>query len=237
MIQLKENWLTEGIIDFEYKKYILKAYFQQVEKSFRKVELYPVLAELIGHYQNLKILKEEKKYFQQNFPQSLSVIDIEKFQLIYEELIKDDSVMSELEDIIDYALPLFHQTLKEGKEIYEFVEEQCELIPIGLIPLYLKEGYFMISQPTQKVTPVFRYEVTVFESAKEKLRGIHTHFVQNFQIGLGQTFEQVKIKLARQFKELPNPAVFLIDTKQCFPCQSTVVPVAKRMLVRYVSAA
>ena len=237
MIELKKDWLTDGIIDFEYKKYILKAYFQQVEKSFTRVELYPVLAELAGHYQNLKILKEEKKYLQQNFPQSLNACDFEKFQLIYEEMIKDDQVMQDIEDIIEFALPLFHQSLKEGKEIYEFVEEQCELIPIGLTPLYLQEGYFLINQPSTRETPVYRYEVKIFENAKEKFRGIHAQFLHNVHMGIGQTFEQIKLKLARQFMELPNPAVFLIESKQFFPYQSTLVPVAKRLVVQYVSKA
>jgi hypothetical protein len=41
MEKLKENWLTEGLIDFEYKKYVLLAYLKSVKESFSRVELYP----------------------------------------------------------------------------------------------------------------------------------------------------------------------------------------------------
>jgi hypothetical protein len=33
MVELKQDWLTDGIIDFEYKKYMLLAYLQQVESG------------------------------------------------------------------------------------------------------------------------------------------------------------------------------------------------------------
>ncbi len=41
MESLKDNWLTEGLIDFEYKKYVLLAYMKRVKESFGRVELYP----------------------------------------------------------------------------------------------------------------------------------------------------------------------------------------------------
>ena len=55
MENLKDNWLTEGLIDFEYKKYQLLGYLQKVKDSFNRVELYPFLSDLVFHYRNLKI--------------------------------------------------------------------------------------------------------------------------------------------------------------------------------------
>ncbi len=40
MSTLPKNWLTEGLIDFEYKKYILLSYTQQVKGSFKERKLY-----------------------------------------------------------------------------------------------------------------------------------------------------------------------------------------------------
>jgi hypothetical protein len=42
MESLKDNWLTDGLIDFEYKQYMLLAYFKSVKESFNRVELYPL---------------------------------------------------------------------------------------------------------------------------------------------------------------------------------------------------
>ncbi len=43
MDKLKDNWLTDGLIDYEFKKYQLLAYFKQVKESFQRIELYPYL--------------------------------------------------------------------------------------------------------------------------------------------------------------------------------------------------
>ena len=60
MDQLKENWLTEGLVDFEYKKYLLLAYLKKVKESFTRMELYPFLSDLVFHHRNLMAIKENK---------------------------------------------------------------------------------------------------------------------------------------------------------------------------------
>ena len=47
-----------------------------------------------------------------------------------------------------------------------------------------------------------------------------------------ESFEQMKVRLARQFPEWPNPAVFLARVSYSFPLQQTTLPIAKRRLVR-----
>lgn len=237
MRRLETNWLTDGLIDFEYKKYMLLSYFQDVKQSFNKIELYPFLADLVFHYNNILEFKKSKTLLQDKFPGRLSQIDIDKLELIYKKLIEDDAVMKEIEDIIAFAIPLFKDNLEEGKEIYEFVEKNCELSPVGLMPLYIDEGYFFIEQPNKSDTSVYRYQLTVFENSKESLRGIHASYVNSFARGLGVSYESIKLKLTKTLNDLPNPAVFLINAKLRFPQESTLLPVVKRLLVRHVTAA
>ena len=61
MATLSKNWITEKLIDFEYKKYLLLAYLQQVSGQFDETRLYPSLSELIEHYKNVVSLRENKK--------------------------------------------------------------------------------------------------------------------------------------------------------------------------------
>ena len=42
MKDLDENWLTHGLIDIEYKKYIMMSYIQHVQDRFSDKKLYPV---------------------------------------------------------------------------------------------------------------------------------------------------------------------------------------------------
>ena len=103
MKQLSETWFAEGYIDFELKKYTLLAYLQEISKYFHENRLYPQLSDLIFHYNNIIAFRENKKYLQEQFPKKLTGIQIEKLQLLYEQMIQDSELMQELEDIINYS--------------------------------------------------------------------------------------------------------------------------------------
>ncbi len=234
MEKLNSDWLTNGLIDFEYKKYTLLAYFKEVRKSFNKVELYPVLSELIQHYNNLNRLKEEKDSIESRFPKQINKLDVSKLEILYKQMLHDDEIMKELEDIVEYALPIFKGTLEEGREIYEFVETQCEVTPVGLLPLYTDEGYFFLGNSNQELT-VHRYQIMKFESPDQKYRGIHTDLIDKINKGIGDTFENLKLNLVKRFADLPNPATYLIQSKIMFPYHPTLIPVAKRLLIKHIS--
>jgi len=235
MEKLSKDWITQGLIDFEYKKYLLMAYLQTVKSSFGKVELYPFLADLVFHYRNLQALKENKALLKDSFPKELSLEEFRKLELSYREMIEDDSVMSELESIINFALPQIKDSLQEGSIIYEYVESQCEISPVGVTPLYAKEGYLFVTQPPEKETNIYRYQMSIFEGAQEQLRSLNTEFVERVEKNPLNTYERLKLDLIRKFKDLPNPAAYLILARMKFPFVETLMPVAKRLFVKHIS--
>jgi hypothetical protein len=235
MKTLDRNWLTEGLIDFEYKKYILLAYLQEVKSSFGQKKLYPYLSDLIFHYQNLVSIKENKNLIYENFPKQISKADFEKLTLSYKKVVQDDAFMADLEEIIGYSIPKFKEMLQEGKDMYEWVEEHMNITPIGLSPLYPDEGYMFLSEPHQTETKIYQYQITIFENAHEKYRGVHTSFLESVRKGVGVTFENVKIDLIKRYKQLPNPATYLVESKIVCPLDETLLPIAKRLLVKYIS--
>jgi len=237
MESLNENWLTEGLIDFEYKKYVLLAYLKNVKTSFQRVELYPFLADLVFHYRNLMALKENKSLIFDRFPKQLSLDNLSNLEVNYKKMIEDDAIMQELESIIEFSLPQLKTSLDEGSFIYDYVESQCEITPVGLTSLYANEGYLFISQPPQKETDIYRYQVTIFDNSNEQLRGIHTHYVLKATRSFSNTFEQIKLHLIREYNDLPNPATYLVLSKLKFPMAQTLMPVAKRLLVKQISKA
>lgn len=103
MKSLSETWFADGYIDFELKKYTLLAYLREVNKYFNENKLYPQLADVIFHYNNIVAFRENKKFLQEQFPKKLTGMQLQKLQLLYEQMIEDDELMSELEDIIQYA--------------------------------------------------------------------------------------------------------------------------------------
>ena len=237
MKSLSETWFAEGRIDFELKKYALLAYLQEVNKYFTENKLYPQLADIIFHYNNIVAFRENKKYLQEHFPKKLTGIQMEKLQVLYQQMIEDDELMQELEDIIQYSAGKIKTTIHNGTEIYEFVEEKINIVPVGLIPLDTQEGYFFLSSGNVKSTRVYHYRLSIFEKHDEKYRSIKTAFIDNKLRSISSTYEHMKSELIRQRKDLPNPAVYLIETELTFPIDETLLPIAKRSLVKFISTA
>jgi hypothetical protein len=236
MEKLSKDWLTQGLIDFEYKKYVLMAYLKKVRDSFNRVELYPFLADLVFHYRNLLAVKENKALIRESFPKEISLEEFRKLELSYKAMVEDDAIMSELESIIDFSLPQIKSSLQEGSVIYEYVESQCEIAPIGVTPLYAKEGYLFVTLPPEKETAIYRYQVSIFEGSQEQLRSLNTELIERVEKRPLHTYERLKLDLIRRFKEMPNPATYLILSKVRFPFTETLMPVAKRLFVKHISA-
>jgi hypothetical protein len=236
MKTLSETWFAEGYIDFELKKYTLLAYLQEINRNFNENKLYPQLSDVIFHYNNLVAFRENKKYLQEQFPKKLTGIQMEKLQLLYEQMIQDDELMQELENIISFSATKMKTTINNGVEIYELVEDRIIINPIGIIPLDTQEGYFFLNTTYQKQTLVYHYRLSIFEKHDEKYRSIKTAFVSSWDKNFVNTFESIKSDLIKYRNQLPNPAVYSIEIGLHFPVEETLLPVAKRRLVKYISA-
>jgi hypothetical protein len=235
MKTLSETWFADGYIDFELKKYTLLAYLQEIHRYFNENKLYPQLADIIFHYNNLAAFRENKKYLQEQFPKKLTGLQLEKLQILFEQMTEDDELMRELEEIINYATQEIQHTISNGTEIYEFVEDKLVIFPVGLVPLDSQEGYFFLSEGGHSDTRVYQYRLSFFEKHDEKYRSIRTEFIDSWSRNLVNTYENIKGELIRLKSGLPNPAVYSIETELKFPVDETLLPIAKRSLVRYIS--
>jgi len=237
MTYLKPDWLTDGLIDLEYKKYILLGYLQSVKSQFGEYQLYPFMSDLVFHYRNLQLIKDQKTLLYSDFPKRITKADFEKLKLTYQQIIADGSIMQEIENILAFAIPEFKKVMNEGKNIFEYIKSKIEITSIGLSPLYHNEGYLMINQPPHKELKIYEYKVTVFENSNEKYRGINTQFLETISKGIGRTFENIKLELINKYTHLPNPATYLVETGLPLPLQPTLLPVAKRMLIQRIDLA
>ena len=235
MKALPKNWITEGLIDFEYKKYQLLAYLQETNKQFNEMKLYPVLSELIAHYHDLNELKSGSTELIELFPKRLESIDFQKGKLNYQSKVNEDGVMKELSMITEFALPKLVSQIEEGRTIYDYVEEQLEFEPVGIVPIYNQEGYILMSREKKNEVHAFRYKSSLLHFAEEKFRSISMWLVGVFQRSLVNTLEKIKMQLIREIKELPNPATWRIHSQQEFPMEETLLPISKRLLLKSVS--
>ncbi len=235
MTTLPKNWITEGLIDFEFKKYQLLAYLQETNKHFNEMKLYPVLSELIDHYRDLNELKSDSIELSKLFPKRLDSIDFQKGKLNYQSKVSEDALMKELSMITEFALPKLVSQIEEGRTIYDYVEDQLEFEPVGIVPIYNQEGYILMSREKKNEIHAFRYKSSLLHFAGEKFRSISMWLIGVFQRSLVNTLEKIKMDLVREIKELPNPATWRIHSQQEFPIEETLIPISKRLLLKSVT--
>lgn len=236
-MKLNEDWLTNGLIDFEYKKYLLLAYLKEIQNHFEAKKLYPFLSELVFHYNNLVRLKENKNLLYENFPQKLSRADFEKLKLSYQKIIQDSELMKVIEEIIYFAIPKLEEGLNIGADIYEEVARHIVIEPIGIAPLFNDEGYLFICEFNKNSIHIFRYHITTFKASEEQYKGIHTELLDVKERNLVNTLERIKIELIRTNKSMPNPATFAAIAKLYCPLEETLLPITKRMLMKQLGQA
>lgn len=236
MKTLSNNWLTEDLIDAEYKRYILLAYLADVQQNFNAKKLYPQFADLIAHYTQLIVLKENAQSLYNSFPDQAKQFDWENLRINYDKIVQNDVLMAELEQIIDFSIPQFQTYLKQGRELYDYIESHLKVEPVGVVPLYVNEGYMFMLKPNTKETAVYEYQVTIFTKEKATYRQMYTEHIDTYRWGVINTPENLKSELIKQRPKLPNPAVYTIETLVDIPFAETYLPIAKRVLVKKLAA-
>jgi hypothetical protein len=86
-------------------------------------------------------------------------------------------------------------------------------------------------------TLVYQCSLSIFEKHDEKYRSIKTEFLAGWERNFVNTYESIKSELIWNRTVLPNPAVYGIETELRFPIEETLLPIAKRRLVKYLAAA
>jgi hypothetical protein len=234
MKTLHQDWIIENHIDLEYKKYVLLAYLNDVKDNFSEQRLYPFLSDLITHYNNLVALKKSQENIYNRFPERMTGVDIERLYLEYEKVLSDDKLMEEIVSIIDFSIPLFENYLGKGKKIYEEIDSQLYITPVGITPLKTDEGYLLLCSGKKRTTQVYGYQITIFDRPDARYRGIRTQYIDTYEKSLSNTFENIKSHLIIRYSELPNPATYCVETSLSVPEEATLLPMAKRTLIRYV---
>jgi hypothetical protein len=232
--QLPHDWLTSGVLDAEYKQYILLAWLKKWEREFRDVKIYPGLGRLTEAYQDLVTFQKEQKQWSKALQGPLQGLDFASRRLIYKHFNAHPELQKYLDEVLAFSLPQIEKSIATGKNIYEIVEEHLELEPVGVQPLYRDEGYLFVYDEDKHEVNNYRYAKSPIILNGERHVQLSLKPIEQLQKSWTETFEQMKVRLARQFPDWPNPAVFLARVSYSFPLQQTTLPVAKRRLVRFL---
>ncbi|GAA4404609.1 hypothetical protein GCM10023187_22190 [Nibrella viscosa] len=230
MKKLQPDWLTQGWIDAEYKKYVVMAYLQAVKQNFSDRKLCPDLPELRRHYEAGLHFRRCKGTLNASFPKQVDQIDFKTRTVTYKSEVTDDAYLSEVDAIMDFALPRFREALTEGQHLWERIAASLTLEPIGLLPLRPNEGYLLIHHNPHSETLVYYFCLTLYDDNEPGGRIVQFRFVEKTRKSLGHTFENMKLDLVRRYRHLPNPATFMLEARRSYPVEETLLPIARQLI-------
>lgn len=221
--------------DIEQAQYRVLSGLQQVQQAFSHNIIYPHLAELIHLYNTLKTVVQRLGDLRDAVPGEIKSIDLESETIIYEKSDNGFDQMASVEELVHWALPHIQKAIEEGRTIFEFVEEHLHLEEVGIVPSYVQEGYLLVPDQEGGQLHVLQYTLSVFTSADERYRSLQTTHLKSLpHRGVYMSPNQVKLELLSERRELPNPATYFFSTDLDFPYEQTMLPVAKRKLMRYL---
>lgn len=222
--------------DIEKRQYIILAELKTITDEFKLYKIYPGLSFLVELRKILTNVIQRLTDLRSQFPKRIEKIDFVN-RTIHERVVfvEGDDIAGVIE-LIEWALPHIEKTIDEGAAIHQFVAEELLLEEVGILPNYRDEGYFFIPDNRKNRLNLFRFELSIFQSADDQYRSLKTRFLKTVQnTTIKPSPNSIKLELINEQKELPNPATYSFDTTLDFPFRQTILPVAKRKLIEAVS--
>jgi hypothetical protein len=234
MRKLTLDTFVSAADDFERSQYqflsALKSYSEQLHKN----KVYPALSELFEISIILEGIINEKSELEKIFPQLIQnkVLARERNDSESDPAFIND--VNQVFDFINWAYPKIQDVVEEGKVIYSFVKQNLVIEEIGIVPIYKNEGYFFISNPKIDSLQIYRYEVPFLSIDMNTSSLMRIYLMHSFikEEASKETHSSIKLKLIKEFDDLPNPATFKMECDLDFPFEETILPIAKRRLIK-----
>ncbi len=224
-----------AVHDSERTRFEVLNGLKTIRTNFHHNRIFPDLSTLIELFGSLQSITQSADNLRAKAHRSIKDLNLKERKVIYEETPINDDDFEQIQELILWSLPLIQDAIEEGKTMFEFVEENLSLEVVGILPTYLEEGYMVVPDNASSALHVIRYEVSIFTSAEERYRSLKTSFVKSLrQSAIVQPIQSIKLELVQEYPTLPNPATYAFATDLEFPFHETILPVAKRRLLRHL---
>ena len=234
MKKLNLEFFISATDDIEKCEYQFLAALKYYSEQFKNYKVYPTLSELIEISEILFLIINDNSTLEkvvQQMIQNTAVVKKEN-DLEYDSSFEDniDIVL----DFINWAYPQIQDVISEGKAVYSFVKQNINIEEIGKILVDNNEGYFFIINHVNNDFQIYRYEspLILTEANFSSLMKIYLmHSLSEINL-LNESIDSIKQKLISVYTDLSDPAIFKIECNLDFPFEETILPIAKRRLMK-----
>lgn len=229
------HWIASGLLDAEYKEYLLLAWLQKLKAEFKATRLYPALADIIRNHKALVQLGEELKAGKERG--NTVGFDLKRLRVIREATSDKKDLEHYLDELIQRALPHLSAAVEEGKALYDLIDSQMDFMPVGIQPLRLQEGYLIVTmgEDNRKSLEVYRYQQSRILRGGEAFLELNLQPVERRDMAPFEQPDAIKWSLIGRFRDLPQPATYHAHADWTVPVRQTLLPIAKRKLLREIA--
>ena len=216
-MKLSPIWFIEKHIDFEYQKYILLNYVNDVNSNFKSDLLYPAFEDITYHLKNIESYRTTRNIILSK-SRKLKGFDFDKMTLLY-DLPDESDDLKTVDEIVMYSEPLLKQSFNIGKSLYKKVYNNIIVKYVGLISNNNSKGYLLIKDNVD--IKICEYDI---------LNDISINIVDKTT---NKTFEDIKLGLLTGSKCL-LPSVLSAEVKIEYNHDATVLPIIKHKLMNLI---
>lgn len=216
--------------DNEIKKYQILSALKYHEARLRKNLLYPSLTELVNSLVKMEMIVSKAliNYDDQNVDDIFTGMVLPEFQIEEEE--------DELTELVKWSMHHINKILDEGIALFEFAENNIKIGQISGQENNKEEGYLIIPNLEQKQANVYSFETVVFSNASIPVTSIKTKLLVSFsEKDLLNKSSEPAIKILMDYINDKGATIFFCTTDVELPFEETVLPVAKKNLLKYLS--
>lgn len=226
-MQLGSNWFYRPRLDYELKRYEALAFEQYLTKCLHENVLLPPLKEL--HIQ-LHAIHQFLNEFNANrylTDKKITSVDLEQAHINYHS-VKDES-LSEVEQICKFLLKKITPLAAEFENLKKKAQQDIEVIPVGICPVYWNEGWLLLKNKTKIDAYLYRHKMVLTDRGDDTL---DTCFYRSFEYKYEGSPNEIKRTLMREYKDLPNPSTYFVNSVSTYALKETVLPLAVEKVVQ-----
>src|SRR5690606_35508247 len=143
-----------------------------------------------------------KRLLQNQFPKELSQVNLEELELVYKQMLQDNDVMAELEQIVNYSIGKMKKAIDSGTAIYELVEQQLHMEPVGILPLYKNEGYLLLRYNHRNEVKAYNYAISLLQNSDANFMALKLDYIDSYTKNFTNSYESIKTQIIRNIRTL-----------------------------------
>jgi len=195
---------------------------------------FPYLEDVRRLLFNLDAYKAAKEDLSENLRTDLLEIDLRRLKMIREALPDSSGVMAELDGIVRFASHTLGNLYREGSAILDELMNDVEITPLGILGSAENPGWLFFRKPGAVRIYSYHFRLVRRPFGKDSYKDICTQYHSEISAGRFENLNAVKWELMSREDRVNRsaPNVYLVETGLNLPQCETLMPIAKRFLIR-----